>query len=82
MSVEARGPLPTWRRGRGPTRAMGWGRRLAAPLRLSFGLRERVGKIGTWHLVSSNSEDICRTAFLKSKTAENRNWHCGILLIG
>ena len=82
MSVEARGSLPTWRRARGPTRAMGWGRRLGAPLRLSFGLRERVGKIGIWDFVSSDSEDISRTAFLKPKTAENRNWDCGILLIG
>ena len=59
------------RQGAHPRR--GWGRRLGAPLRLSFGVRVRVGKIGTWLFVSSNSEDICRTAFLKPKTAENRN---------
>ena len=78
MSVEARGLLPTWRRGRGPTSAMGWGWRLGAPLRLSFGLRVRVGKIGTWPFVSCNSENISRSNFLKPKTAENRElalWH-------
>ena len=81
MSVEAQGPLPLGWRGKGPTRAAMWGGRPAAPLRLSFGLRVRVGQIGTWDFVS-DSENISSTAFLKPKTAENRNWHCGILLIG
>ena len=40
------------------------------------------GKIGGLVFVSSNSENIARTAFLEPKTAENRNWHCGISLIG
>lgn len=40
------------------------------------------GKIGTWALISSNSENISLLGFLKPKTAENRNWHFGILLIG
>ena len=51
---------------------------LVALLRLSFGLRVRVGKIGTWPFVSCNSENICRSSFLKPKTAENRElalWH-------
>ena len=82
MSAETRGSLPIRWRGQGPTLTEVWGGRLGAPLRLSFGLRERVRKIGTLAFVSSNSENISRTTFLKSKTAENRNWHCGILLIG
>ena len=44
----------------------------------SFGLRVRVGKIGTSIFVASNSENISRTTFLKPKTAENRElalWH-------
>ena len=45
------------------------------------GLHERDSKIGTSGFVSSNFENISRTTFLKYKTAENRNWHCGILLI-
>jgi len=52
------------------------------PSSLLWTSRTCLGKIGTLQFVSSDSEDICRTAFLKQKTAENRNWHCGILLIG
>jgi hypothetical protein len=37
---------------------------------------------GVSELVSYNSENISCVAFLKHKTAENRNWHCGILSIG
>ena len=40
------------------------------------------GKIGTWALISSDSENISLLGFLKPKTAENSNWHFGILLIG
>ena len=40
------------------------------------------GKIRSWALISSNSENISLLGFLKPKTAENRNWHFGILLIG
>jgi hypothetical protein len=40
------------------------------------------GKIGPWALISSNSENISLLGFLKPKTAENSNWHFGILLIG
>ena len=39
-------------------------------------------KIGTSVFELSNSENISCVRFLKPKTAENRNWHCGILLIG
>ena len=40
------------------------------------------GKIRFWALISSNSENISLLGFLKPKTAENSNWHFGILLIG
>jgi hypothetical protein len=40
------------------------------------------GKIGTWALISSNSENISLLGFLKPKTAENSNWLFGISLIG
>ena len=39
-------------------------------------------KIGTSAFVSSNSENISCVTFLKPKTVENRNCHCGILSIG
>ena len=39
-------------------------------------------KIGTLAFVMSNSENIYCVTFLKPKTAENRNWHCGVLSIG
>jgi hypothetical protein len=57
--------------------ALGCGRPLA-PLRLSFGLQLRPGKIGVSDFVSSNSENISRVAFLKHKIAENKElalWH-------
>jgi hypothetical protein len=57
---------------------MGWRGRLLAPLRLSFGLRHALEKIGTLAFVSSNSENISYVAFLKQKIAENREqalWH-------
>jgi hypothetical protein len=69
-------------RGQGWGRATLWCGRLLALLRLSFGLRLRVSKIGTSAFVSSNSENISCITFWNTKTAENRNWHCGILLIG
>ena len=78
MSADPRGAQTTWWRGRGPTRAGVWFGHLGALLRLSFGLRECVGKIGTWPFVSCNSENISRSNFLKPKTAENRElalWH-------
>jgi hypothetical protein len=55
---------------------------LLARLRLSFGLRLRVRQIGTLAFVLSNSENIFFSKNWNRKIAENRNWHCGILLIG
>jgi hypothetical protein len=49
-----------------------------APLLLLFGSLEASGKIRLQKLVSSNSENISCVAFLKHKTAENRElalWH-------
>ena len=64
----------------GPTlgRAMGWCGPPVGPLRLSSGLRLRYGKILTSAFVSSNSENISYTTFLKYKTTKNRElalWH-------
>jgi hypothetical protein len=71
-----------WWRGQGWTRTTRWCGHLLALLRLYFGLRLVSGKIGTSGFVSSNFENISCVTFLKHKIAENRNWHCGILLIG
>jgi hypothetical protein len=65
---------------RGPTlgRAMGWCGRPVMPLRLSSRLHLRYGKILTSAFVSSNSENISFTTFLKYKIAENMEmalWH-------
>jgi hypothetical protein len=49
-----------------------------APLRLIFGLREASVKIADLAFVSYNSDNISCVAFLKHKTAENRElalWH-------
>ena len=43
-SVEVRGPHTPWRCAGGGTHATTWCGRLGALLRLSFGLRERVGE--------------------------------------
>ena len=77
---------------RGLTRTLGAGQGQAAPrprvaalqpffdsLQVSF---FGTVKIGTSVFELSNSENISCVTFLKHKTAENRNWHCGILLIG
>jgi hypothetical protein len=56
--------------GRGPRHAMV--RRLLVPLRLSFGLRDALGKIGILAFVSSNSENISCVAFPKHKNSKNR----------
>jgi hypothetical protein len=70
-----------WRGKRGACATLwcGW---LLAGLRLPFGLRLHVSKIGTSAFVLSNSENISFSKNLELKTAENMNWHCGILLIG
>jgi hypothetical protein len=47
-------------------------------LRPPFGLRLRFGKIGTSAFISSNSEHISCTTFMKYETTENRElelWH-------
>ena len=78
MSVEARGPLPTWRHGRGPTRAMGWGRCLGAPLRLSFGLLERVGKNRHLGFCFVRFREYFQNSFSETKNSRKQElalWH-------
>jgi hypothetical protein len=66
------GGLTPWWCGQGLGHAtLGCGRPVA-PLCLIFGLREASVKIGGSALGSSNSENISCVAFLKHKTAENR----------
>ena len=65
---------------RGPTlgRAMGWFGRTVAPLRPNSGLCLRYGKILTSAFVSSNSENISCTTFLKYKNSRKHElalWH-------
>ena len=55
-----------WWRGQGARAAL-WCGHPSGPLRVSFGLRVRDGKIGTSGFVSSNSENISRTTFLKPR---------------
>ena len=81
MSVDARGAHTIARRGQGGAPRGG----VATSWPSSVSGLDSVscpGKIGTSAFVSSNSENISCVAFLKPKTAENMNWHCGILLIG
>ena len=77
MSVGARGAHTIWPHGQGgPRRHMVWPP--SGPLRVSFGLRVRDRKIGPWALVSSNSENICGTTFLKYKNNRKQElalWH-------
>ena len=71
------GPTPSGGVARG-TRATLWCGHPSGPLRVSFGLRVRVGKIGTSGFVSSNSENISRTTFLKYKNNRKQElapWH-------
>ena len=61
-----------------PNPRLGWCGQPMALLRLVFWLLESFGKIGTLAFVLSNSENIHFLAFLKPKTAENRQlalWH-------
>jgi hypothetical protein len=81
-SVDARGAHTMGRRDQGVGRATTRCGRLVARFCLSFGLRLRVSKIGTSAFVLSNFENISLVKIWNRKTAENRNWHCGILLIG
>ena len=76
--MDAQGAHTIGRRGQGWARAMAWCGRPAAPLRLSFGLRVRDIKIWTAGFVSSNSENISRTTFLKYKNSRKQElllWH-------
>ena len=62
----------------GGARAASWCDWLVAPLRISFGLRVRVGKIGGPVQVLSNSENISRIDFLKYKNSRKQElalWH-------
>jgi hypothetical protein len=65
-------------RGQGVAHAMGCYSRPLVPLRLFFGLRDALGKIGILAFVLSNSENISCVAFLKHKNSKNREltlWH-------
>jgi hypothetical protein len=57
MSEEGRGAHTTWWRDQGVARATLWYGHLLAALRLSFGLRLHVRKIGTLAFVLSLSYD-------------------------
>ena len=76
------GPHTTSQRAGGGTYAARWYGDSMAPLRLSFGLRVRDGKILIGVFVLCNSENISCVTFLKRKTAENRKLALDILLIG
>jgi hypothetical protein len=55
-----------------------WCGRLPALLRLCFGLRLRVSKIGTLAFISSNSDNISCITFLKYKNSRKQElalWH-------
>jgi hypothetical protein len=58
--------------GQGVDHAMPWCGRPLVPLRLIFGLRLMLGKIGILAFVLSNSENISYVAFLKHKNSKNR----------
>ena len=73
-----RGGHATPRRGRRWGCAGPWRGCLLGRLRLSFGLRVRVGKIGGHVQVSVNSENISRLAFLEYKNSRKQEltlWH-------
>ena len=66
--------------GRGPTlgRALVWRGPLVGLLRLPFGLRDLLVILLTMSFVSSNSENISRTTFLKYKNNRKKElalWH-------
>jgi hypothetical protein len=81
MSEGGLGAHTRWSRGQGHPRHQVVWPPPGPPPSLLWTL-SRVGKIGGLAFVSSNSENISCVTFLKYKIAENRNWHCGILLIG
>jgi hypothetical protein len=76
MSEGGPGAHTTWWHGEG--RATLWCVCLLALLRLCFGLRLRVGKIGGLAFVSFNSENISYITFLKYKNSRKQElalWH-------
>jgi hypothetical protein len=78
MSEGTQGAHTTWWRGQGVTRTTLWCGQPLALLRLCFGLRLRVGKIGGLAFVSSNSENISCVTFLKFKNSRKHElalWH-------
>jgi hypothetical protein len=78
MSEGAWGAHTTWWRGQGVTRATLWCSRLLAALRLPFGLRLHVSKIGTSTFVLSNSDNISYVTFPKHKNSRKQElalWH-------
>jgi hypothetical protein len=77
-SVGARGAHTIGWHGQGLGHATTWCGRLDARLRLSFGPRLRVSKIGTLAFVSSNSENISYSKNLKMKNSTKQEltlWH-------
>src|SRR3954453_10993740 len=81
-SEAARGAQTMPRPGQRWARAQGMSGHPVASLRLPFGLRLPFNILETLGFVWPRSENIPCTTFLKPKTTENRNWHCGILSIG
>ena len=78
MSVEARGLHTPWRRALGPTHARrGYGH-LGAPLRLSFGLRVRVGKNRDFGLYFVQFREYSQNNFSGTKNSRKHElalWH-------
>jgi hypothetical protein len=77
-SVDTQGAHTMWWRGQRWARAMAWCGRLPALLLLPFGLRVHDRKLGTLGFVSSNSENIFCTTFLKYKNSRKQElalWH-------
>jgi hypothetical protein len=72
MSVDARGAHTLGPRGQRWARAWLWCGLLGALLRLRFGLRVVLGKIGTLAFVLSNSENISLLISLKHKNSRKK----------
>jgi hypothetical protein len=70
MSEGTRVAHTTWWRSQGWTHTILWCGQTLSLLRVSFGLRLVLEKIGTSGFVSSNSENICCVTFLKHKNSK------------
>jgi hypothetical protein len=81
-SVDARGAHTIGLRGQGWARTTLWCGLLSAPLHLCFGLCWRVGKNRRLDPCFVQFREYFLVIMWNRKTAENRNWHYGILLIG